>query len=531
MSGTICVVGTGYRKKQTLGCNGLDRGVYLNPKGCRRAVDQSRRTIGKSMDVKGSTTQTSEDSTNRDLAYQWNHFPWDKAHSYVNRLQKRIAKAVKEGKFRLARRLQYVLTHSYYAKALAVKKVIDNRGKRTAGVDGVRWITPSERMKAVFTLTDKGYRAKPLRRIYIPKPYSDKMRPLSIPTFYDRALQALHAMALQPWAETTADKTSFGFRMYRNAQDAAAYLFNCLSKKTSAPYVLEGDIKSCFDTISHEWLLENIPMDKKILAEFLRAGYSNEGMYYSTTIGAAQGGIISPILANMALDGIEILLNNQFKNKKVHFVRYADDWVVTAETQEIAEQAKILVEEFLVDRGLSLSEEKTKIVHIDDGFDFLSWNFRKYDGKLLIKPSGKSVSSITSKISNIIHNAKSVSQEDLIEKLNPLIQGWSMYHKNFVSAETFKRLDSVVWDLLWQWAKRRHSDKGHRWVARKYWHSIENSNWTFTSFRSTLKNFSSIKIKRHEMVQLKRNPFLDAVYFHCRNCGNMTKQTRFYSFF
>jgi RNA-directed DNA polymerase len=483
------------------------------------------------MNVKSSTTQISEDSTNRELAYRWNHFPWDTAHAYVNRLQKRIAKAVKEGKVRLARRLQYVLTHSFYAKVLAVKKVTENKGKRTAGVDGVRWKTPTERMKAALSLTDKCYKALPLMRIYIPKPNSDKMRPLSIPTFYDRAMQALFAMALQPWAETTADTTSFGFRLYRSSQDAAEYLFNCSSKKTSAPYVLEGDIRSCFDTISHEWLLKNIPMDTKILREFLRAGYINEGVYYSSSMGAAQGGIISPILANMTLDGIKVLLDNKFKNKKVHFVRYADDWVVTAETREIAEQVKALIEEFLAERGLSLSEEKTKIVYIDDGFDFLSWNFRKFQGKLLIKPSIKAIAIITRKISNIIHNSKSMSQEDLIEKLNPVIQGWSQYHRNFVSAGTFKRMDFIMWDLLWQWAKRRHPDKGHKWIVRRYWHSIDKSNWTFTTFTTTLKQFSDTKIRRHILVQLKRNPFLDADYFSKRHCDIITKQTKISSFF
>jgi RNA-directed DNA polymerase len=483
------------------------------------------------MNVKCSTTLTSEDSTDREFARQWNHFPWDKAHSYVNRLQTRIAKAVKEGKTRLARRLQYILTHSYFAKALAVKKVTENKGKRTAGVDGIRWRTPSERMRAVISLVDKGYKAKPLARIYIPKPNSGKMRPLSIPTFYDRAMQALYALALQPWVETTADTTSFGFRLNRSAQDAAQYLFNCMSKSKSAQYVLEGDIQGCFDNIQHEWLLKNIPMDKKILAEFLKAGYLYEGVYHSTTMGTAQGGIISPILANMTLDGMKTLLKNQFKNKKVNLVRYADDWIITAESREVAEQVRAAVEGFLAERGLSLSEEKTKIVHIDEGFDFLSWNFRKYSGKLLIKPSKKAVATITRTLSDIISHSKSVSQKVLIEKLNPVIRGWSLYHRNVVSAKTFSRLDRIVWELLWQWAKRRHPDKGHQWIARRYWHSVDNSNWTFTTFASTLRRFSDTKIKRHVLVQLRRNPFLDAEYFCKRQCNHITRQTTVYSFF
>ena len=483
------------------------------------------------MHVKCSTTRTSEDSTDRELARQWNHFPWDKARSYVNRLQKRIAKAVKEGKTRLAKRLQYIITHSYYAKALAVKKVTENKGKRTAGVDGVKWKTPAERMRATISLTDKGYKAKPLARIYIPKPNSDKMRPLSIPTFYDRAMQALYTLALQPWAETTADITSFGYRIYKCAQDAAQYLFICLSNDNSAPYVLEGDIRGCFDNIPHEWLLENIPMDKKVLAEFLKAGYIYEGVYYSATMEVAQGGIISPILANLTLDRMKTLLKNQFKNKKVNLVRYADDWVITAESREVAEQVKSAIEGFLAERGLSLSEEKTKIVHIDEGFDFLSWNFRKYGGKLLIKPSKKAVATITRTLSDIISHAKSMSQDALIEKLNPVIRGWSLYHRNVVSSDIFSSLDNIVWGLLWHWAKRRHPDKGHRWTAQRYWHSIDNSNWVFTTFTSTLRRFSDTKIRRHVLVQLVRNPFLDAEYFSKRHCDILTRQTTVYSFF
>ena len=244
-----------------------------------------------------------------------------------------------------------------------------------------------------------------------------------------------------------------------------------------------------------------------------------------------RSGIISPILANLTLDGMKTLLKNQFKNKKVNLVRYADDWVITAESREVAEQVKAAVEGFLAERGLSLSEEKTKIVHIKEGFDFLSWNFRKYSGKLLIKPSKKAVSTITRKISDIINRSKSANQKVLIDKLNPVIRGWSLYHCNVVSAKTFSSLDHKVWELLWQWAKRRHPDKGLRWIAQRYWHSVNNSNWTFTTFASTLKRFSDTKIRRHKQVQLGRNPFLDAEYFCKRQCDHITRQTTVYSFF
>jgi len=233
----------------------------------------------------------------------------------------------------------------------------------------------------------------------------------------------------------------------------------------------------------------------------------------------------------MTLDGMKTLLKNQFKNKKVNLTRYADDWVITAESREVAEQVKSAIESFLAERGLTLSEEKTKIVHIDEGFDFLSWNFRKYDGKLLIKPSKKAVATITRTMSDIIRRSKSASQGVLIEKLNPVILGWSLYHRNAVSAKTFSRLDYIMWEMLWHWAKRRHPDKGHQWTAHRYWHSIDNSNWVFKTFTSTLRRFSDTKTRRHTLVQLERNPFLDAEYFCQRDCNIITRQTTVYSFF
>jgi RNA-directed DNA polymerase len=483
------------------------------------------------MKVSCSTTRLSENLTDKELAGLWENFPWAKAHGFVDRLQKRIAKAVKEGKHRRAKRLQYLLTHSFFAKALAVRKVIGNRGKRTCGVDGVRWTLPHQRAKAIISLTDKGYRAKPLARVYIPKSNSDKMRPLSIPTFHDRAMQALHAMALQPWAETTADRTSFGFRPNRSAHDAAEYLFNCLSKRTSATHILEGDIKGFFDNISHEWLLRNIPMDKKILKEFLEAGYLLEGAYHDTRTGTPQGGLVSPTLANMALDGMESLLKSRFKGKKVHLTRYADDWVVTTESKKMAEEVKSVLETFLAERGLSLAEEKTRITHIDEGFDFLGWNFRKYCGKLLIKPSGNAVGRVTQSISTIIKKAKGWSQESLIAKLNPVIRGWTLYHRNAVSSETFSRMNFIVWGMLWHWAKRRHPNKVNQWIARKYWHSVDNSKWTFTTFTSTLHHFTDTKIRRHVLIQLDKNPYLDDEYFARRISGNKTRQSTINSFF
>jgi RNA-directed DNA polymerase len=302
---------------------------------------------GKSMNVRNSITPQGEKLTNMQLRKQWNNIDWMKVENHVNRLQVRITKAVKEGKRFLVKRLQYLLTHSYYAKLLAIRKPTQNKGKRTAGIDGDTWSSSEAKMKAALELTDKKYVAKPLKRVYIEKHGSNKKRPLGIPTMYDRAMQSLYALALEPIAEATGDMRSFGFRKFRSAHDACQQVFNCLCRENSPKWVLEGDIKGCFDNISHQWLIDNIPMDKSILKQFLKAGYVFDRHLFPTEAGTPQGGIISPILANIALDGIEKLLADKYhKNSKgktdshhaakynVNFCRYADDFVVTAKTEE-----------------------------------------------------------------------------------------------------------------------------------------------------------------------------------------------------
>ncbi|NLI08226.1 MAG: group II intron reverse transcriptase/maturase [Thermotogaceae bacterium] len=354
------------------------------------------------MNVRHSTTPIGEKRTDRDLTRQWESIDWKKVRFYVNRLQTRIAKATREGKWNLVKRLQYLLTHSYYGKLLAVRIVTQNQGARTPGIDGELWLRPHEKMQATLSITCNRYKAKPLKRIYIPKPGKDTKRPLSIPTMYDRAMQALYALALQPAAETCADKRSFGFRLFRSAQDAAQYAFNCLHNPKSAQWILEGDIKGCFDNISHNWLEKNVPMDRSVLSQFLKAGYVFEKNLYHTDRGTPQGGIISPILANITLDGIESILDEQYPDMKVHFIRYADDFMVTAPSKEVAEEICELIRIFLTERGLELSESKTLITHINDGFDFLGWSFRKYDGILLIKPSRESIRKVTDTIPYVI---------------------------------------------------------------------------------------------------------------------------------
>lgn len=461
------------------------------------------------------------------LSHQWKSIDWKKAELEVNRLQARIAKATQEKKWNTVKRLQYLLVHSYYAKVLAVRKVTTNKGKNTPGVDKQLWSTPAAKMRGALTLTDKGHKAKPLHRVYIEKPGKKKKRPLGIPCMYDRAMQALYALALDPVSETTADTKSFGFRKGRCAQDACEYIFTALSRGFSPEWVLEGDIKGCFDHISHQWLIDHILMDKSVLKQFLKAGFVFQGELFPTDEGTPQGGIISPILANMALDGLQQVLSNRFdlsrkgkysafvhNKSQVNLVRYADDFIVTAATKEIAEEAKEIIRDFLQTRGLELSEEKTVITHIDNGFDMLGWTFRKFKGKLIVRPSKKSVKAFIAKLhETVLGQGKSWEQGQLIHKLNQQLRGWANYHQSVCSSETFSRIDHILYEMLWRWAKRRHPNKNRKWIVGNYWHSRELQNWIFSTDKEQLLNIAYFPIIRHTKVRMDANPYFDTQYF------------------
>lgn len=450
---------------------------------------------------------------------RWSEIDCDKAERKVNKLQSKIAKVVENGRWNLAKKLQHLLTNSLYALYIAVKKVSKNKGKNTPGVDGKLLKTLKEKDEVINEIRSKKYKSSPLRRIYIPKK-NGKKRPLGIPTMKDRVMQAIYHMALDPISEVTADKTSFGFRKERGCHDALAYLFNTLARKTSATKILECDIKGCFDNISHKWNLENIPMDKKILKEFLKSGYIFEGEIYKTETGTPQGGIISPTLANITLDGMEGILQKEYwtnmkgtvdrqhNKKKVYLTRYADDFVVTATTEETLLEIKERIRVFLKERGLEFSEEKTQIVDINDGFDLLGWNFRKYKNKLLIKPSEKSIANIVEKLKRIIKEMRNSKQSELIDRLNPIITGWCNYHRVVCSKKTFQDIDSIIFESLWKWAKGRHQTKSREWIKEKYWIREGQRDWIFSDKKKKLKFAADTKIIRHTLVKLEANPYL-----------------------
>ena len=461
-----------------------------------------------------------------DVWANWHDIPWRAAHQIVRRLQARIVKATKEGKWGRVQALQHLLTHSFSGKAVAVKRVTENQGKNTPGVDGFTANTPSGKWMLLHDLKRRGYKPMPLRRVYIPKS-NGKMRPLGIPTIKDRAMQALHLLALDPVSETLADLNSYGFRKERSCADAMAQCFIVLASGNRAPWILEGDIKACFDQISHDWLLAHIPMDKVILKKWLKAGYMDKSVLHPTEDGTPQGGIISPVLANMALDGLEQVLREKWphtsfrakkgKNKRVNFVRYADDFIITGISKELLEdEVKPLVVDFMKERGLELSKEKTVITSIADGFDFLGQNVRKYNGTLLLRPSKKNVKTFCANIRRFVKNSPQATAYGLISQLNPKIRGWASFHRHASSKETFARVDHHIHKILRRWAARRHPTKSRSWVDHRYFCTVGSRNWGFIGqsmdsdgkqVRNCLCLAAATSIVRHVKLKGACNPY------------------------
>jgi RNA-directed DNA polymerase len=459
----------------------------------------------------------------------WKALNWASLRASVKRLQMRIAKAIRENDHGRVKALQWILTHSGAAKLLAVQRVTSNKGHTTPGVDGQVWRTDRQKFAAVGRLKQRGYRPQPLRRIYIPKK-NGKLRPLSIPVMFDRARQALQALALKPIAETCADKNSYGFREGRSCADAIAQCFNALAKSYAPVWILEGDIKSCYDQISQDWMLNHIPMDREILRKWLRAGDMEKGRWYPTEAGTPQGGIASPLLANLTLDGLESAIRAAIRPRhdKVNFIRYADDFVVTAARREtLEERVKPVIVTFLKERGLSLSEEKTKITHIEEGFDFLGQNLRKQGKKLQITPSRQAMAGIKEKARQCIRRCRGAAAEVLIRTLNPILRGWANYHRHVVARAAFYPVDRYVNDLLWRWMRRRHPKKSWTWRRRKYYPAAGKgcfSTWVHTrdGERRLLKLRPLLQtvMDRHIKVRAEANPYHPdwIEYFEKRRC-------------
>jgi RNA-directed DNA polymerase len=481
----------------------------------------------------------------------WHVINWGTVARSVKSLQIRVAKAVAAKQWRKVKRIQWLITHSFASKMLAVKRVTENQGKRTAGIDGETWKTAEDKTKAVQKWRLKGYQPQAVRRIYIPKSNGQK-RPLGIPTMHDRAMQALYLLRLDPVSESTADVNSYGFRPHRSCADAIAQCFNVLSPKKAPQWILEGDIKGCFDNISPDWMLENIPISKKPLQQWLQSGFIETGKLFPTISGTPQGSIISPTLANRVLDGLAahidaqcpIRKKGQSKNRiqnphQIHFIRYADDFIGTRSDKDSLKDPIIpVIQTFLNPRGLELSETKTQITPIEQGFDFLGQKVRKYDGTLLIKPSKKNVKTFLEKVQRVIHNLRDVPTRHLIKTLNPMIRGWAMYHRHIVAKRIFSTVDHKRFQMTWRWAKRRHLGrrKNKRWIKNRSFTRIKGRDWLLfdrdvplqkeKDLPTVLFQASSVPIQRHLKVKSYANPYssTDEPYFEFRTQLQMSEK-------
>jgi RNA-directed DNA polymerase len=453
----------------------------------------------------------------------WHSIDWKKVWRTVRRLQVRIVKAVAEGRWNKVKALVYLLTHSFSGRALAILRAVSNSGAKTPGVDGVLWNTPEAKSAAFSTLRRHGYQPQPLRRVSIPKS-NGKRRGLGIPTMRDRAMQALHLLGLDPIAESHADGHSYGFRRERRCADALGQVHTLLSHRHGPQWILEGDIKACFDRISHPWLLTHVPLDHRLLRAWLKAGFLEKHAWFATTDGTPQGGIISPVLANGTLDGLQRLLTERFastpqqRKNKVHLVRYADDFLITGISKELLrDQVPPLVAHFLKERGLELSHEKTQITHVEDGFDFLGQNVRRYRcGKVLIKPSLRNVKTFLAKIRETIDRSGSQTTGEMIRRLNQQIKGWTMYHRYASSKRTLTYVDHRIFQMVWRWCRRRHSEKSRKWIKKKYFRHEGHRHWVFTGtlrdpkgqgWPIPLMAAAQVKIIRYVKIRSAVNPY------------------------
>ena len=476
----------------------------------------------------------------------WNTINWAKVQRKVFKLQKRIFQAVKSGDKVKARKLQKLLTKSFYAKLLAVRKVTqDNQGKRTAGIDGKTIIHPQQRINLALKLNLKGYKAKPLRRIWIPKPGRTEQRPLGIPTIQDRAMQLLVKMAMEPYYEALFEETSYGFRPGRSSHDAIENIFRQIKAKPK--YVLDADIAKCFDKIDHKYLLKKVgnPYLRKIIKQWLKTGVMDNGVFEETTEGTPQGGTISPLLANIALDGMiedvrksypKTIVKNGIRhyNYQPTIVRYADDFLVFHSELEVINQCKELINKWLGKVGLKMKPEKTRICHSlydieingvkeKAGFDFLGFNICSYpvgkyhtgknsNGKpvgfkTIIKPSSKAIKTHREAIKEVFRTHKKAPQGALITRLNQKIKGWANYYSTVCSSYTFKSQDNYIWSLLRSWVTSR-SKKGRKKAFSKYFSSGIHGKWTFQTHEGlSIHKYTKTEIKRHVMVKGTASPY------------------------
>jgi RNA-directed DNA polymerase len=386
------------------------------------------------------------------------------------------------------------------------------------------WDTPTQQAGAIEELRQRGYRALPLRRLYIPQTDgTGRQRPLSIPTMHDRAMPALSLLALDPIAETLGDPHAYGFRTERSTADAIEQGFNVLARQHAPQWMVEGDLRACFDGISHPWLWAHIPLDEAMLHKWLKAGCIDKHRLYPTDAGVPQGGMCSPVIANLTLDGLERLLRAHYppnpkraQRAKVNRVRDGDACMIPGSSQAVLEQEVTpLVEHFLHARGLELSQAKTHRTHIAHGCDFLGQHVRQYAGELLLTPAPQQVHTFLGNLRHIVKANKQATAGHLIAQLHPIIRGWANSHRHVVRKATCNKVDTAIFHTLWSWATRRHPKKPGRWSAQQYFPTRHGRRWTFVGTRvgrrgqpqaRTLCRAGDVPIQRHVKITGTANP-------------------------
>ncbi|BAY91823.1 MULTISPECIES: group II intron reverse transcriptase/maturase [unclassified Tolypothrix] len=481
------------------------------------------------------------DTANKPM-YEWETINWSKTQRLVFKLQKRIYRASERGDVKAVRRLQRLLTKSWNAKAVAVRKVTqDNQGKNTPGVDGVSRLRNHQKIHLAnnLNLSDK---SQPTKRVWIPKPGSGEMRPLGIPTMKERAKQALLKLALEPEWEAKFEPNSYGFRPGRSCHDAITAIYNGIVQKPK--YVLDADIEKCFDRINHKKLLDKLnttPTFRRQIRAWLKSGVMDGKTLFPTEEGTPQGGVISPLLANIALHGIEEMLTKNFsrrtgktsRKRKPSFVRYADDFVLMDESLEVVLEAKQLIETWLSEMGLVLKESKTRITHTfmkyeeKVGFDFLGFHIRQYPCsdkqsgsvggterkrgyKTFIRPSKEAIKRHLNKIDDLLERNGKSSQEQVINALNPVIRGWAAYYSTVASSHTFNNMDSILYQKLFAWAKKRKNrGQNNTELVSNYWGVNRGLGWKFMTPDNeyVLERYRDTHIKRHVKIKGERSPY------------------------